>query len=296
MTDPTLAALLEVAEEGFLVFESDQGETRRCTLASARLSELFGGDGAALVGQPESSVLAKLAGSCEDPTAFDARMALAHREPQAFELEVGRTAPRTLRVHTRIVANGWLGVVRDVSRERSAERRANQLLTRLEQLTATDALTQLPNRRRFHEELEREHGRASRAWDSYAVLRIDVDDLASVNAKLGTPRGDEALEQVAERLRRGRREYDLLARLDGDEFVLLVPGADATAAQVIAQRIAEAVCAEPLRLTEPWTMSVCVGGAVWVPPSGESGADVLARAGAALETAQAVGANRIELS
>ena len=127
------------------------------------------------------------------------------------------------------------------------------------------------------------------------MLRIDVDGLAAINAELGQPRGDEVLEQVAERLQAGRREYDLLARWEGDEFVLLVPGADATGTQVIAQRMAENVCAEPLEIGVMRTVTVTIGAAVWVPPSGESGLDVLARAGAALATAQARGDHQLEL-
>lgn len=292
MSDATLAAILEIADEGFVVFD----RTRRCTLVGRRLAELFGVDRGALAGAPEATVLAQLAGSCVDPVIFAEAMAHAHREGQALELELERPKLRTVVVHTHVTEDGgWIGVSRDVTRERSAERRSHQLLARLEQITSTDALTQLPNRRRFTEELEREHGRASRAWDSYSVLRIDVDGLATINAELGQPRGDEVLEQVAERLKAGRREYDLLARWDGDEFVLLVPGADAHGTQVIAQRMAADVSAEPLEIGELRTVTVTIGAAVWVPPSGESGAEVLARAGAALETAQARGDHQLEL-
>ena len=67
--------------------------------------------------------------------------------------------------------------MRDVTRERAAERSQRQLQNRLDQLVPVDSLTGLPNARRFREELEREHGRSSRAWDSYGILRVDVDGM-----------------------------------------------------------------------------------------------------------------------
>lgn len=292
MHEATLAAILEVADEGFVVFDRD----RRCTLVGRRVTELFGVERAALVGRAEAEVLPLLSASCEEPETFAARIAQAHRQDQLFELDLKRPTLRIVQLRTHLNDGGWIMVARDVTRERSAERRSHQLLQRLEQITSTDALTQLPNRRRFQEELDREHGRASRAWDSYAVLRIDVDGLAVINAELGVPRGDEVLEYVADRLRQGRREYDLLARWGDDEFILLAPGADAHGARTVAERMAASVAEEPLDIGERRTITVSIGVAVWVPPSGETGNDVLERAAAALKTAQARGERELEIS
>ena len=296
MHEQTLAALLDAADEGVVVFDG----AGKCVFAGRRLGELFGIDATTIVDGPEADVLQLLASACEEPDAFVQGARNTDAAQGGLELELHRPRMRIARwVAFPILEGerpiGWFGVVRDVTRERSAERRSHQLLQRLETIVAIDALTQLPNRRRFSEELEREHGRAARAWDSYAILRIDVDGLGALNDELGHPRGDEVLEQVAARLRDGRREYDLLARLEADEFIVLLPGADVHAARVVAQRMSSAVAKNPLELGEPRSVTVAIGAAVWVPPSGETGADVVRRAGEALAAAKKRGSSEIAI-
>jgi len=292
MHEEILGAILDGADEGFIVFDRDG----RCSVAGARLGEIFGIDRNALIGGPEPDVLELLCSACEEPeTLRELLRDVRKTELAQAEIELKRPTLRIVRWRSIPVSGGWVGIARDVTRERSAERRSSQLLSRLEQITATDALTQLPNRRRFGEELDREHGRAARAWDSYAVLRIDVDNLAALNDEFGQPRGDEVLEHVAARLREGRREYDLLARLGGDEFVLLIPGADAVGTKVVAERMAGAVAREAIDIGEKREVTVTIGAAVWIPPSGENGDDVLERAGSALARAKKKGANQLEI-
>lgn len=292
MHEETLSAVFEGADEGFVLFNKD----RKCVLAGRRIGEIFGVERAALHDGPEADVLELLASACEEPEPFRALVKQAHEhEGEIPELELKRPMFRVVRFRVIPVGGGFIGIARDVTRERSAERRSSQLLQRLEQITAIDALTQLPNRRRFGEELDREHGRAARAWDSYAVLRIDVDDFASINTELGIPRGDEVLEQIADRLREGRREYDLLARWHSDEFALLIPGADAHGARVVAQRMAAAVSSKPIEVGEKLDVTVTIGAAVWIPPSGESGGDVMDRAASALALAKTRGKSALEI-
>lgn len=292
MDEGTLAAILDGADEGFIIFSADG----RCSLAGARVGEIFGVERNALIGGPEPDVLELLCSACEEPDTLRELLRDARKtEVPRAEIELKRPTLRIVQWRSIPTATGWVGIARDVTRERSAERRSSQLLSRLEQITATDALTQLPNRRRFTEEHDREHGRAARAWDSYAVLRIDVDELAALNEEFGRPRGDEVLEKIAERLREGRREYDLLARLAGDEFVLLIPGADVHGTKVVAERMATAVTREPIDVGEKRDVTVTIGAAVWIPPSGENGNDVLERAGEALARAKKRGRNQLEI-
>ena len=108
-----------------------------------------------------------------------------------------------------------------------------------------------------------------------------------LNDALGTPIGDKVLEQVAELLTSCRREYDVLGRYEADEFILLLPGADAVAAQTVAERMVRLVATHDYRLADSRSVSVSAGAAIWVPPSAERGEDIVRRAGVSLMQARA---------
>ncbi len=291
-------AVLEAADEGLVVFDADG----RCRMMGRRAGEIFGLEPATQVGRPGAEVLAALAAACEEPDAFLAEAAeTAFADPKvSLDIDVRRPRPRTIRCRSTPVTweskpAGRLIIVRDVTRERSAERTSKQLQARLTELTPFDTLTGLLNQRRFREELEREHGRSTRAWDSYAVLRFDVDGMGGLNEEFGVPVGDRVLEQLAARLKACLREYDVLARLEGDEFSVLLPGADAIAAQAVGERILAALADCALGLDDDRKVTLSVGGAVWQPPSGESGEDIVHRAGQAVIHARARGPGKIHV-
>jgi len=121
---------------------------------------------------------------------------------------------------------------------RTAQLRATQL--QLEGMAYNDALTDLPNRRRFNDELRR-LAVLAQGGAPFALLLIDLDRFKSINDTLGHDAGDALLVAAAERLRMAVRGTDCVARLGGDEFaVLLTPGNEAVVGEV-AQRIVEAM-------------------------------------------------------
>jgi diguanylate cyclase (GGDEF)-like protein len=293
LLEGTLVALLEAADEGIVVFD----RAGKCRMIGWRVADAFGVDAQKLVGKPRSEVLGALSRACDEPHGFLDVIAVDDlNEPAAVlgEFDLVQPRPRkvvwtSLPVLHKGTPWGRLALVRDVTRERAAERATRQLQNRLDQLAPIDALTGLPNARRFHEELEREHGRSARAWDSYGIVRVDVDGMGSINDELGIPIGDSVLERVGECLDSCRREYDMVARYDGDEFVALLPGADRVAVEAVASRMVSTISRRDFELADARRVTASAGACVWVPPSGESAEDILRRASDALEDAKGKG-------
>lgn len=294
----SLLAVLEASDEGLVVFDANA----RCAMIGRKAGELFGVEPAAFVGKGRIEVLDAFARACEEPDAFlqavaaDAPLGVP---PSMADVDVARPRPRTVLCKASPIsrdgrAPGRVVFVRDVTRERAAERTARLLQARIAELTPFDTTTGLLNQRRFKEELDREHGRSTRAWDSYAVARIDVDGMGALNDEYGVRVGDEVLEQVASRLKKCLREYDILARFEDDEFAVLLPSSDAVGAKAVGDRIMTAMGANPF-LDGRAKVTVSMGVALWVPPSAETTADIVRRAGLASREARKRGGARFHV-
>jgi len=115
----------------------------------------------------------------------------------------------------------------------------------LERLAMIDPLTAVANRRYFYQRASIEIGAAQRRRSPLACLMLDIDFFKSVNDAHGHAAGDQVLKRVAEIVLAGIRPYDLLGRLGGEEFAVLLPDADPATAATIAERLRVAVSAAP---------------------------------------------------
>jgi len=154
------------------------------------------------------------------------------------------------------------------------------------QLAYRDRLTGLPNRAQFRAAVRDAIETGAHAGSQFAVVMLDLNRFKHVNDVLGYRFGDLLLKAVAERITgHGVREGDLVARLSGDEFALLLLGADATLALAVAERIAD-VFELPL-LLEDQTVDLSAGFGIACWPAHASDADVLlSRAEVAMYTAK----------
>jgi diguanylate cyclase (GGDEF)-like protein len=113
-------------------------------------------------------------------------------------------------------------------------REANQ---RLAQMTLTDPLTEIGNRRHFDDTLVTELKRNHRSRSPFSLLMVDIDHFKRVNDTVGHQGGDQLLKTVAGVLRQSIRTYDTVCRFGGEEFAIIMPGTSANHAYAIAERI-----------------------------------------------------------
>ncbi|MFZ2991100.1 diguanylate cyclase [Ideonella sp.] len=171
-----------------------------------------------------------------------------------------------------------------------------RLSRRLVHLSRHDALTGLLNRRAMFEQLDQEWHRWRRHQSTFQVLMLDIDWFKQVNDVHGHAAGDRALVAVAECLRSTLRPTDLAARIGGEEFLVLLPSADAEAACVVAERLRAQIAAQVLvsqRGSFAVTVSIGLSAVAASDPAPES---VLERADQALYAAKAGGRDQVSLA
>ncbi|HSD21342.1 MAG TPA: GGDEF domain-containing protein [Anaeromyxobacter sp.] len=180
-----------------------------------------------------------------------------------------------------------------VARYLAAGDEAARELEALAALARRDPLTGLANRRAFEEALAREVARAARDEAPLAVIALDVDHFKRVNDAYGHAAGDEVLAEVAARAAHALRAGDLLARVGGEEFAALLPGASLEAAAEAAERVRARIGAAPIVAGEA-RLAVTVSAGLAALAPGEEGAALLARADGRLYAAKRAGRDRIE--
>jgi diguanylate cyclase (GGDEF)-like protein len=142
------------------------------------------------------------------------------------------------------VVQGLLGEIDDL---RGEVGRLKGRLAEVEDLADRDALTPLLNRRALIRELGRIRTFAQRYGSPASLVYFDLDDLKGVNDRLGHAAGDAALRAVAERLLAHVRESDIVGRMGGDEFAVILAQADQATAEAKATSLARAIEAEPVK-------------------------------------------------
>ena len=181
----------------------------------------------------------------------------------------------------------WLAALRRrAARDRRDLRTLVATATQLRHLADHDALTGLPNRRRFEQELARHLAHVRRYGPEGAALVLDLDCFKPVNDTFGHAAGDRLLARVAGVLHERLRATDVVARLGGDEFAILLPRVDRAGAAAVARSLVETVRAEALT-ADAHGVTVSVGvvafDAVVLPE------DVMALADVAMYDAKAAG-------
>jgi diguanylate cyclase (GGDEF)-like protein/PAS domain S-box-containing protein len=170
----------------------------------------------------------------------------------------------------------------------------HQALEELERRAHTDSLTSLANRGRFFELAEVELARSLRYGNPYAVLLLDIDNFKEVNDKHGHKSGDVVLQTLANIMRKTLREVDIIGRIGGEEFAILLPETNKETAPEVAERLRKTIADTEMVAGNQMSLHITVSIGVALPVKDSNQIDnVLRRADTALYTAKNKGRNRV---
>jgi diguanylate cyclase (GGDEF)-like protein/PAS domain S-box-containing protein len=191
---------------------------------------------------------------------------------------------------------GILNILRDISQRKDSERKLKEAYATLEALAATDSLTHLANRRAFDHCLTNEWRRCLRERLPISVLLIDADWFKSFNDTYGHPQGDRCLKQIADTaLDVVTRAGDMVARIGGEEFGVILPNTHREGAIQVGEKICAALRRANITHAANPTghVTVSVGCATVVPSVGKHASTLIQKADEALYRAKQEGRNRV---
>jgi len=168
------------------------------------------------------------------------------------------------------------------------------LKEKLQRQAITDSLTGLYNRRYFNDQCEREFSRCNRSGSTMSIIVIDIDYFKSINDKFGHPVGDIVLREVSKIYKSCLRKENILCRIGGEEFAILLPDTTQEAALVLAERIRQTQ--EKKAIVGKWKVAIKPTislGVSTLAPEDKAFNDLLSRADRALYKAKKNGRNQV---
>jgi diguanylate cyclase (GGDEF)-like protein len=203
--------------------------------------------------------------------AFFAGRVAAVRSGSEPVRDVRTTDGRHIRAHCDMLQNdGRMLTYCDVT---DLVRNAEQL----ERLATIDSMTGLYNRRHFLEQADAEWSRFQRYQRPLSMLMVDIDHFKQVNDRYGHAVGDEVIIAVAQACAGGKRQSDIVGRLGGEEFAVLLPETDPAQAAIVAERLRNTIAAQVM-MAHKVHFKVTVSIGIAAASLGMSGIDVLMRA------------------
>ncbi|MDA9503607.1 diguanylate cyclase [Bradyrhizobium sp. CCBAU 11386] len=275
-----LDTALENMSQGLCMFDADG----KIMLFNERYAAMLRRTDIALAGRLLVDVLREEQAKGQwqgDADEFFARLVADAREGRTTSQIVNRFGRSIRVVNQPMQGGGWVATFEDITEWLAAQ-------AKISHMARHDALTGLPNRVLFHEQLEQGLRRAG-SGDQLAVLCLDLDHFKDINDSLGHPIGDALLKEVGRRLKATVGESDTVARLGGDEFAVVQIGrSEEAAARSLAGRLVEVISA-PYEIDDH---QIVIGVSIGISLSPQDGSDpdeLLKNADLALYRAKADG-------
>jgi diguanylate cyclase (GGDEF)-like protein len=292
-----LRAIMEASPNGILVVDEDA----RVVVFNQRFLDIWQIPGHFIEAYTspqgtlaEDPLLQKCLGLLKDPDGFVARLEALYRDPGAEDFaELALRDGRIIERHSRGLFDRndtYLGRVwffRDVTERKQAE-------SELRVMAWHDPLTGTLNRRHFLDRANEELERTRRYHHPLALVVLDLDHFKQINDKHGHLAGDQVLKSTCERWRSNLRCVDLLCRLGGEEFAVLLPDTELAAARAVAGRLRTAVASRPIAFEGQRIHCTLSAGVTRIDPDETGIEPALRRADAALYRAKNAGRNRVE--
>ena len=275
-----LQATLESTADGILVTDL----AGRIRAFNQRFAAIWALPKDLLDGSQDDAVFDWMRRSVVDPRAYQRQLAALQesvltRAEQTLQLLSGTTLELVTQPQIcrgRPIGRVW--AFRDRTEIVNADRRIEALIT-------TDALTGLPNRRHLGDALELAQAQAQRDGNGFALLLLDLDRFKQINDSLGSDVGDRVLIEVGERIKSCLRQGDLLARVGGDQFALLVHGTDQRGAENAAARVLDVTGRGYCLEGSQFTLTCSIGIALF-PGDGAHGSELIRHAETAMQRAK----------
>jgi diguanylate cyclase (GGDEF)-like protein/PAS domain S-box-containing protein len=278
-----LQATLESTADGILVTDMNGG----IRAFNRRFAQIWGLPPELLQRHDDRAVHEWLASNVVDANDYQRRLgdlaqaALLHATDR-LRLTSGQIVERVTRpLYGDGQAQGRVWSYRDLTERIAADQR-------IEALTFTDALTGLPNRRRLAARFAEVAADARASGQPFALLVVDLDRFRQINDSLGHDIGDRVLLEVGQRMQGCLRGHDLLARIGGDQFAVLVAPADGAAAEASARRLLKVV-AQPCSVEGAQFTLTCSIGVALCPAHGSSIDDLARHAEGAMRAVKLAG-------
>jgi diguanylate cyclase (GGDEF)-like protein len=169
------------------------------------------------------------------------------------------------------------------------------MLSRMSDLAMVDELTGLKNRRSFFDAIESVIAASRRRGKPVALALLDLDHFKDVNDSLGHVAGDAVLREIAKRIEDTLRQEQIVGRIGGEEFAVLLPDTTPSQALVAIERVRRAIGDTPVVLSSGVAMEVTMSGGIAALPDGAPVNHAMQQADRAMYRAKKLGRNRIEV-
>jgi diguanylate cyclase (GGDEF)-like protein/PAS domain S-box-containing protein len=282
--------LLNIVLDNIEAYVYMKSEDRRFLYVNSKVSDIFGLPVSDIIGKLETDILpAETAAHFHqsDRQVFKTNSVLRTEESS---LDEEGNEHRYLSVKVPIIRNNkraLIGFSSDVTE-------IYNMKEQFKRLANTDYLTNLYNRRYFMEQGEREFSRAKRHKKPFSIISVDIDHFKSVNDNFGHPAGDHVLKVVSKNLQECIRKEDILARIGGEEFTIILPETPLTNALSLAERTRENIQKQFISYQNSVEINVTVSlGVTLIRPEDINFDAVLVRVDEALYNAKTNGRNRV---